>query len=397
LARGIEALVTPELLRWARESAGLTIEQAASGIDRSAEELSAWERGELRPSIPQARKLAELYKRPLAVFFLPKPPTDFQPLADFRRLPEGASAEYSSELRFLIREAISHQEWVRSLLEDENEPKLSYVGMAKITDDPSQLAIRIRSQLRISDNEILQARSGDDALRIWIEHAEASGIFVFQSSRIETVEARGFALPDEYAPFVFMNSKDSRAARVFTLIHELVHVWLGLGGVSNPLQSGRPRPGSQPIETFCNLVAGQIIAPAESMLRIWRSTSESDEAAVRVRIVADKLKVSREVIALRLLHLREISPSLYQDLKQQFDSEWKLIRDRLREREGGPAYSVRVVQSNGRAFTQIVLEAYRSGAATSRDVAALLNAKINNLPSIMAEAGGRRLDWSRVG
>ena len=227
----IEALITPSVIQWAREQSKLSIDEAARKIRRSAEEIRGWENGSLRPSISQARKAAEVYRRPLAAFYLPEPPSEFETLRDFRSLPSAEFREYSPELSLLIRTTQYRQEWVREYLIEEGVEPLSFVGSSTLQDDPRDVANNILQVLDISSEDQQKCNSRQEALRLWLEKAEMAGIFVFRQRQIDLQEARGFLISDDFAPFVFINSDDSKAAQIFTLAHELAHFLSRLGYV----------------------------------------------------------------------------------------------------------------------------------------------------------------------
>ncbi len=141
-----EVDITPKVAEWARISAGFSKEEAAVRIGRPEEEIAAWESGELKPSMAQIRKACEVYKRPLAAFFLPEPPQDFAMLRDFRRLPADMPKEYSPNLRFLVRQTRTRQEWLSDFLQSDNHPPLEFVGSARSSDNSVRLAAQDTSR-----------------------------------------------------------------------------------------------------------------------------------------------------------------------------------------------------------------------------------------------------------
>ena len=169
----VEALVTPSVIKWAREQAKMSIDEAARKIKRSPADIQAWENGTLRPSIAQARKASEVYRRPLAVFYLPEPPKDFRTLRDFRTLPNNNLREYSSELALLIRTAEYRQEWTREHLLDEGEEPLSFVGSASLNENPRDVARDILETLQLSPQDQQECNTRQGALRLWLEKAES--------------------------------------------------------------------------------------------------------------------------------------------------------------------------------------------------------------------------------
>jgi transcriptional regulator with XRE-family HTH domain len=323
----VKANITPEVIKWARESAGFSPDDAALKIGRPLDDITAWESGEKKPTIPQARTASKVYKRPLAVFFLPHPPKGFSTLRDFRKLPTDYPREFSTNFRFLIRQTQERQEWLREYLNEESFSPLGYVGSASPSDEPLVLAGKIRNALGVTYEEIKHCHSRSEALRIWIDASENLGICVFQSGnmqyeKIDIEEARGFALADEFAPFIFLNAQDAKVAQIFTLAHEITHLWINESGVSNLSDRGKSLAGTSDIEQ-----------------------------------------------------------RRYLQLAEQFFQEWLEHKDRQKKKaassEGGPhPYLMRVI-NNGRHFSRVVLGAYQSGRLSGRDTSNILGVKLN--------------------
>ncbi len=397
-----EVNITPKVAAWARTSAGFSKEEAAAKIGRPEEEIAAWESGELKPSMAQIRKACEVYKRPLAAFFLPEPPQDFATLRDFRRLPADVPREYSPNLRFLVRQTRSRQEWLNDLLQSENHPPLGFVGSAHTSDDPLKLAVRIRETVGIAPEEVRDCRTREDALDLWISRSEASGIFVFRAGnlrweKIEVIEARGFALSDPHAPFIFVNAQDAKAAQVFTLAHELVHLWLNESGVSNLRTAAKATTEIDVIEVFCNRVAAEVLVPQNAFQERWKRGDTHAALEERIQLQSKYFKVSEWVIARRLLDWGQISKSKYDELTQDYDKQWQEARARDRERrgeaEGGPSFYRLKLMNDGNAFSRVVLSAYESGSVSGRDASSLLGIKLDKIANFAEMLGvpvGRR-------
>ncbi len=397
----IHASINPAVLRWARKTAGFDLEEAAKKIGVNLDRLHEWESGNRQPTVRQAREAARVFRRPFAVLFSPNVPQDAPSLADFRRMPDDAPRGYSTKLRFLIRELQHRQQWASELRElDEMEP-LAWVGSLTTSQDHSQAATVMRGHFNGVSQAIEEVRSADEALSVWTDAVERIGVFVCQAGDVEPEEARGFCLPDLLAPFIMVNSKDSRGARVFTIIHELVHLFLGLGGVSNLELHGRHLPNVREVEQFCNAVAGLVLVPSERLRRAWDeedvSTDNDDEVAESIARIASRFRVSREVIARRLLDSDRIGQALYRRLHGQYVREWREQRQRMRESEGGPPYYRRIASRLGRSFIETLLHARAEGRITTRDVASLAGVKMRHVPEIAAEAGSRYQLWRRSG
>lgn len=388
----VQALVTPSVMRWAREQARLSLDEASSKIKRSPEEIAAWEEGTLRPSIAQARKACEVYRRPLAVFYLPDPPKDFETLRDYRSLADTEVREFSPELAFLIRIAHHRQDWMRDYLLSEGFEPLTFVGAASTEDIPQDIPQDIRKVIQVSPKEQRECETRYEALRLWIERSEAAGVFIFRQRQISLIEARGFLISDDIAPFIFINSEDSKSAQLFTLAHELAHLWLNLSGISNLETRGRAiDEETRRIEVFCNKVAAYTVLDDQVFNDEWEGLSPSTPLEERIHHVSGALKVSEEVVARRLLEKNEISQETYRNLGHFYQDRWEEVKARERYRmkssKGGPSYYVTTAAKVGYAFTQTVVSAFMSGAISGRDASSLLNVKVNNLRRLGKVAG----------
>jgi Zn-dependent peptidase ImmA (M78 family) len=268
-----------------------------------------------------------VYGRPLAVFYLDEVPKDFSVIKDFRKLPETADrGAYPYELSLLIRELQARQEWLREILQELRSRPLPFVNSATVNSSANRVAHSIRKTLRLTVQEQLGFSNLNQALNSWVDKAESIRCVVCQSSsrgKLPVEAARGFALVDKYAPFVFLNSKDSLGGRIFTLAHELAHVWLGASGVSNDALNGDPGSSLGRIERFCNQVASEVVFPAELFRDLFPDVMTEKDAIAEIASAARSLSVSRDVVARRLKDNGVISPSSYQKLHEQYVREWR--------------------------------------------------------------------------
>lgn len=400
------APITPAVMRWARITAKYSIEEAAAKLGRLENELIAWEDGADEPTVVQARNAAKLYRRSFAVLFLPEPPADFSVIPDYRKLPLTGIRAYSRELTFLLRETHERLAWAGEFLTAEEHAPLDFVGSATIKDAPGNVAEAIRQRLGVGTDDTARCADTESALRMWIAKAEDAGVFVFRTGTVESAEACGFVLSDTLSPFIYLNSNDAKARQLFTLAHELVHLWVNQSAVSNMAHSGHaPNRQIEQTETFCNKVAALLLLdPAR--LTIERAKLPPDmnvvEAADRL---AKKFKVSGEVVARQLLDKGEIRDEDYEQVRVHYISLWRQHREREkaeRERlkqEGRPSpplfYQLKPVQC-GYSFMRTVLTAYSSGSATATDVQALLGVSVKTIPKF-SEIVGLPLPAMRAG
>ncbi|MBU1207072.1 MAG: XRE family transcriptional regulator [Proteobacteria bacterium] len=295
----LRVTLNPEVLRWARERAGRTVQDLAAPFPK----LDRWERGEERPTLKQAERFAKAVHAPVGYLFLPEPPVESLPIPDFRTAGNVHSGHPTPELLDTIYICQQRQEWYRDFARSMGEGALAFVGSAHVRNAAVSTAATIRHALGFEVEERHRMPTWTDALRRFIEQADALGILVMCSGvvlnnnrrHLDPEEFRGFAMADDLAPLVFINGADTKAAQMFTLAHELAHIWLGQSAVSDAQALLLPE---LEVERWCNRVAAELLVP----LAVLRE--EYDEAAElgdEVGRLARCFKVSSLVI-LRRIH-----------------------------------------------------------------------------------------------
>ena len=386
------------MLVWAREGAGLEVGEAADrlGFIKSAEKESASQRlmalesGERAPTRAQLLELARVYRCPLLSFYMKRPPRRGDRGEDFRQSAGAVSRRESSLLDALLRDIRARQEMIRSLLEDEEEShELEFVGSASIDDGARAVAASIASTLEF-DHRGREARRGDaDALfKTLRERAESAGVFVLLIGDLGSYHTalgvevfRGFAISDRVAPFVVINDQDARAARSFTLIHELAHIWLDRSGVSGVPSPDAPRSPEDRIERFCNDVAGEFLLPAEALHAQPAQLDAGDMrgAEYAIRDLAEAWSVSEPMVAYRLKRTGRIATVVYRDLMSTYAARWQQQRERVkeqnRERDGAPSAYVIRRSRLGRALLGVAQRMLRDNVLTHTKAAKLLGVK----------------------
>ena len=386
-----KAYITPHILKWARESARMDEATAASKVSVPIQKLKNWEVGNTQPTIRQAKLLAKTYKRPFALLFLKEIPKDFQPLQDFRK--KGSKTLGTASI-FIIREIQQKQSWISEVYEENNEPKVPFVGKFSINDDPSKVSEDITESLNIH----VPNYEADNPIKEWISKAEKNGIFISRTSFIhsrltlDSEELQGFAIADTYAPFIFINSDDWEAPQLFTLVHELAHIWIAASGISNEIEPDiKEKDKFHPVELFCNEVAANALIPFELITSIEENTFKSAKDVFKV---SRSLGVSSFSFLVRALNLKLISYRVYEGLKQEAIFEYKAflkreeerkIKQESKEKKGGPNPYLLRLNKNSRLFTQIVLDAFRGGSVEATLASNLLNTPVNKFSSLEAQ------------
>ena len=299
--------VNPSVLRWARETGGLTLDDAAAALSigdaygqTGAQRLAALERGDDAPSRALLLKMADKYHRNLVVFYLDAPPERGDRGEDFRLAP-GSQPDYDATLDALIRRIRASQDQVRSLLEDEEATPVPLVGSRKLTTPRAEMSQFIIDSINFQLEEFRKQRDIDDAFRYLRGCIEAAGVFVLLAGNLGTYHTdiepevfRGFVIADPLAPFIVINDQDSHAAWSFTALHELIHVVLGDTGLSG----GTVNTAT---EEFCSDVASQVLLPRDDVLRMtYISTLNDGDALEAVAAVAWEWRLSSSMVVYRL-------------------------------------------------------------------------------------------------
>ena len=344
--------VNPEILTWARETAGLTREdavrklniRAAYGVD-AVERLAALEIGANEPTRPMLVKMAKQYHRPLLTFYLSRPPRKGDRGADFRTLPADRSATDDATLDALIRDVRARQSMVRAVLEDgEDAEYIHFIGSHEMSDGWQAVIASLRNLLDVKRSEYREQPDPSAAFDLLRSATEDAGVFVLlkgnlgtHHTEIGTEVFRGFSIADDIAPFVVINEYDAKSAWSFTLLHELVHLLLGQTGVSSA-------GADNDIERFCDDVAGEFLLPEDEAKSLEiESTSAIEDVLERIDAFAGPLNLSHSMIAYKLYRAGEITQPTYERLAIYFRQRWlddRSARRASQKANGGPAPNI---------------------------------------------------------
>jgi len=394
--------VNPEILIWARQSAGLDVEEAAlklgltdSSKSSASEKLAALEAGEKQPTRNQLSKFANVYKRPLITFYLAEPPKTGQRGQDFRQTPDARGERDNGMLDALLRDVRARQEMVRDILVDEEGFEApNFVGSVEMGFGVSKVVQLIADALDFDHTDI-NLRKGDPSVLFnrLRKDAEDAGVFVLvigdlgsHHTQIGADVFRGFAIADPVAPFVVINAKDARPARAFTLIHELAHIWLGQTGVSGNISINIPVSETAKIERFCNDVAGEFLLPERHFRKVAFQFEPNDTEAARacVDIIAGRWSVSEPMVAYRLQRTGELSEATYQTLRQEYQQRWlanvKKEKAKQKEADSGPSGYVIKYHNLGRALVDVFHRNFKERNLTHTNAARLLGSKAISVP-----------------
>lgn len=383
MSRSVPALVKPELLVWARKSAGLSLEQAERLTKFDGFTLAEWESGRDVPSLAELRKLGEAYKRPLAVFFLAEPPLKFDAQREFRRLAGIKPGKESPELLQELRWAVFRREAALELHRLIGEPTHRLRAVLHPDQDAEEAGAHLRELLGITWVSQTQWAGDYAALNAWRAAVEAKGVLVFQTSAVELDEMRATCIPDAPLPVILLNSNDAPYGRVFSLLHEFVHVLLHAGGHQTTRMVGQRFPEEQPLEVAANAIAGATLLPqtvAEKFAKAYPAAPRGDEATLR--ILSQKANVSAEVILRRLVTLRLASETVY---RKKRDGWLALGKQEKGRSSGGPGMDVKTIAKDGPGYTRLVLDAFDRRQISTSAASDYLGVKPRHFPNIRRE------------
>jgi len=353
LARGsIRVEVSPRVLSWAVSRSG------NQRVVRRFPKLSDWLSGTGRPTLAQLERLAKATATPLGYFFLANPPEVSLPIPLFRTFAKDSEQEPSADFIEVVLTMKQRQTWMREYLIEDGASRLPFVGSARVDANPRDVAREMRETLGLATEWAAGTKSWTSALRYLLERTESIGVLVVVPGivgnntrrKLDPREFRGFVLIDEYAPLLLINGRDAKAAQMFTLAHELAHIWFG---VSAAFDLENLQPAKERIEHVCNEVAAEFLVPEEEFREVW---PQSAEEAQHFQALARYFKVSELVVARRAVDLGLITRDKFTTLYRDYQAKER----RIPADEGGDFYLNQNMRL-GRRFAEAVIRAVREG------------------------------------
>lgn len=347
--------VKPEMIRWARKRAGLTI----ATLKESFPKVDAWESGEAQPTFRQLEDLARKTATPFGYLFLAKPPEERLPVPDFRTVRKGRIKQPSVNLLETLQTMQRRQDWMRDFLVEQGNLPLPFVGTADLRQRPEAVAASMAESLHLTEDWARYEPTWSTAFKVLRRTAESSGILIFSSGivgndthrTLNPKEFRGFVLSDDYAPLIFVNGADARGAQMFTLAHEMAHLWLGRGGI---FSLDELQPADDETEEFCNRVAAEFLVPAAQLQKSWQEAAADKEP---FQFLAKRFKVSPIVAARRAADLKMIDRAAFFEFYRAYEKD---ERRRKQKQSGGDFYTTQNARLDGR-FARAVIRAVQEG------------------------------------
>ena len=357
--------VKPEVLVWARERAALGVEQLVAKFPKYKD----WESGKTQPTLKQVEDLAKYVRAPNGYFFLSKPPDESLRFPDFRTVDAKPIQRPSPDLFDTIRYCRLRQYWFQEYKRNQGDGPLSFVGAASTDEHTNIVAAKIRSSLELDHEERKNISDWTDALREIVGKAEALGVLVMVSGvvlnnthrRLNPEEFRGFTLADELAPIVFINGADTKAAQMFTLAHELAHVWLGKSGLSDSRPNVLPE---NEIEVWCNKVAAETLVPLRALRDEYR---EGEMLHSELYRLTRRFKVSTLVMLRRIYDLKVLTRKQFQEAYESEVSQFRKMTS-----SGGGNFTTTLTARVGKRFARALITDTLEGRTSFRDAFRML-------------------------
>lgn len=373
--------INPQILVWARETAGHSIEEVAAALKKDPAVVVSWETGTAALTYVQLEKLAyKVYKRPIALFFFPEPPVEVDTRQEFRTLPDAEIEDLSPDTRLKVREAVALQLSLAELTGGINPSQRRILRDIAVSVPVTSAVVagRVREYLGIPLEEQSGWHGKDEALKAWRAAVEDAGIFVFKDSFRQRAVS-GFSLYDEQFPLIVINNSTAVSRQIFTLFHELAHLLLHESGVTKKddrfveTLSGEARR----VEVFCNRFAADFLLPSEEFGRAVRQLGTGDRAVAEL---ASQYHVSREVVLRRMLEMGLVSPERYRRQAAQWAEEYENARAAGKKGQGN-YYNTQAAYLSER-YTNLAFSSYYQGSISAEKLADYLNIKVKSLPGL---------------
>jgi Zn-dependent peptidase ImmA (M78 family)/transcriptional regulator with XRE-family HTH domain len=378
--------MNPEILRWARERAGYSLDAAAEKMRKPPEVLRAWESGDSAPTYRQLQDMARrLYKRPVALFFFSNPPEEEELSGEFRTLPEERLTELEPDTRFAIREAHAFRQSLYELTGGTNPAERNILRDLSVDQVASadHLATEVRAYLDVTVEVQMQWRDNREALKQWRDRVESVGVFVFKRPFSQR-SISGFCLHDDVLPLIMINNSTAQARQIFTLFHELGHLLYGISSVTpiDVWQVDDLPLATRWIEISCNRFAAELLLPPDTFPDI---PVHFDPGTFSTR-VARQFNVSREVVLRRLFDMEIVDFATYNELAANWSDEY---REAAAGQSGGDYYANQATYL-GNSFIELAFSKYQRGDIDLGDLASHLRVKAKNVASFESYLAARR-------
>lgn len=368
MAKSISAIVTPEVLQWARGLDRISVDEIALKLKVDVAKIEAWENGSEYPTLPQAKGLAKQYRVPFAYFYLPDTPQKTKRLdkVDYRTFGNWRIEEMSRELRWFLRDIEERRDTMVELYQESELEPIPFTLNSSVDSTEETFAMQLRNILSLSDDVQIKFRKPEVALSYCIAKLEEQDFLVFQAAKIHPDEMRGLSVAYDTFPIIALNRKDEPSARLFTLLHELVHIVTRTSGICNDMSQDKSRVGQ--MELFCNKIAGLTLVPTEhlKLSKHIQSIQQYGLDDTYISALARDFAVSREVILHRLWDIGIIEKTTYFDILNRYSGEYIAYKSK-KKADGFLPPALDKGTQVGKLYTKAVMSAYHADKLSPRE------------------------------
>lgn len=375
--------INPDILKWARQTAGLKLSEVAHKMGKDLQTVFLWEQGTSTPTYIQLEKLAyKVYKRPIALFFFPEPPKEETPRQEFRTLPDREIEKISPRMHYLLKQARSMQINLGELNDYTSPAKRSILNDLRFHTGTSapKMAVQVREYLSIDLKTQCNWKTMDSAFKAWRNALEEHGVFVFKEA-FKDDALSGFCLHHQQFPLIYVNNSTPKSRQIFSIFHELAHLLFGTSGIDarNDEYIDYLEGDNRKIEILCNRFAGAFLVPDDDFSRHIANLKIDDTSILSL---AERFKVSREVILRKFLDRKLISKDYYAMKAEQWADQAKKSRERKKNKESSGNYFATKGAYLGEGYLSLAFGRYFQNKITINQLADYLGVKVKSIPGI---------------
>lgn len=382
--KSFDAEVEPDVMKWVISSSGYTVAELSKKLNSSENTIKGWLEGEKKPTIKELEYLAKCLKRPLAAFFLPKPPEDKILPKDYRMLP-GKEGKFDPKTLLAIRTARRLQKISKELAENLDNELKQNIFSVNLTDNPKKIAESYRNIFQITEETQKKWKTPQDAFEMLREFIEKRNILVFQIP-MPMEDARGFASSDDTPCVIVVNSKEVQIeARLFTLMHEFAHILLNKSGIDMPENSLLVNDVDK-VEKWCNEFASEFLLPEKTAIEIFTKNKRALTATETLNALKKEYKVSKLMLLYNMRKLNYITDTQVKEVSERYKQIQK-ESEKTKKKSGGPAPDVRCLSEKGKKFVSLVSKNLGKNFITERDALDYLSIKSTQYNKILSKIG----------
>lgn len=374
--------VSPEVLKWARTSLGISVADVSIELKKDVEIIESWESGESSPTYAQLEHLAYVtYKRPLAIFFMPSPPEEPNVKTEFRTFFGYDGNRLDKDTLLAIRDGKAKQLYLPEFVNDNKASEFVawLKDLVRTESSLEKIAANVRIRLKVSEYEIEHSKKAEEALDIWRDAVENEGVFIFKRA-FKQKDISGFCLLDEKFPLIFLNNQTSFTRQIFTVLHELAHLAFNVSGICSVDNSylTHLKTNDREIEEWCDKFAAEVLVPKSSFLnKMGRTFNES-----LIEDIAKSFRVSPAVIAYKSFDVGLIEREHKNKLMQKYFSDnWRVYKKASEGKGGGDYYNTQL-QYLSRRYTTEAYKKYIAGQLSANSLADYLGMKVSSLSGL---------------